>query len=86
MAELRQMQEAGRYGAREKEEVRSLLIIGEDAGPLPDQEDWYWGQVRLFLIVAHRGWAAAVSDARATDVDGLGILLPGAPGRLGITM
>ena len=66
MAELRRMLESGRYGVREKEDVRSLLIIGEGAGPPPDQEDWYWGRVRLFLIVAQRGWAAAVSDARAT--------------------
>ena len=33
---------------------------------------WYWGRVRLFLIVAHHGWAAAVRDSRGAEMDRLG--------------
>lgn len=76
MAELRrQLETSSSFGTREKEEVRSLLIIGEGAGPPPDQHGWFWGRVRLFLIVAHEGWAAAVRDARTSDMDRLGIHL-----------
>ena len=36
---------------------------------------WFWTWVRLFLIVAHEGWAAAVSDARHSDITWLSIRL-----------
>ena len=76
IAELRrQLETSVNYGIREKEEARGLLIIGEGAGPPPDQFGWYWGRVRLFLIIAHQGWAAALRDARTSDMDRLGIHL-----------
>jgi len=62
----------------EKEEVRGLLIIGEGAGPPPEHQLWYWGRVRLFLIVAREGWSAAIGDARVADMDRLGIHLSSA--------
>lgn len=74
--ELRdQLNVSPNYGTREKQEVRALLIIGEGAGPPEEQQAWYWGRVRLFLIVAHHGWSAAVSDARTSEMDRLGIRL-----------
>ena len=76
IAELRRQLETSTYfGIREKEEVRSLLIIGEGAGPPLDHVSWFWGRVRLFLVVAHEGWAAAVRDARSSEMDRLGIHL-----------
>lgn len=71
----RQLEMSANFGVREKEEVRGLLLIGEGAGPPPDQVSWFWGRVRLFLVVAHEGWAAAVRDARSHDMDRLGIRL-----------
>ena len=52
------------YGTREREEVRGLIIISECAGPPDDQRSWFWGRVRLYLIVAHHGWAAAIGDSK----------------------
>ena len=76
LADLReQLGASSNFGTREKEEVRGLLIIGEGAGPPPAHQLWFWGRVRLFLIIAHEGWAAAVSDARSTDMSRLGIHL-----------
>lgn len=76
LEELRLQQTASlRFGVREKEEVRALLIIGDGGGPPPAHHAWYWGRVRLMLIVAHHGWAAAVDDARSADMDRLGIRL-----------
>lgn len=76
LQELREQLPLSRhYGIREREEVRGLLIIGEGAGPPPDLEVWYWNRVRLYLIIAHRGWTAAISDARSNDMDRLGIHL-----------
>ena len=43
------------FGTRE-EEVRGLLIIGEGACPPPVHQLWFWGRVRLFIIIAHEGW------------------------------
>ncbi|KAF0292665.1 hypothetical protein FJT64_009363 [Amphibalanus amphitrite] len=60
LEELRaQLNASPHLGVREREEARSLLIIGDTAGPPPEHRSWYWGRVRLFLIVAHHGWAAA---------------------------
>lgn len=73
-----QMTASANFGTREKEEVRGLLIIGEGAGPPPEHQLWYWGRVRLFLIVAHEGWSAAIGDARVADMDRLGIHLSSA--------
>ena len=67
-------------GVREREEVRSLLIIGEGAGPPPADHVWFWGRVRLMLIVAHHGWGAALADSRVTDMERLGIRLHPAAG------
>lgn len=76
IAELRrQMGASAHYGIREKEEARGLLIIGEGAGPPSEHQTWYWGRVRLFLIIAHQGWAAAVRDSRTADMERLGIRL-----------
>ena len=76
LEELRRQQVTSSfYGVREKEETRALLIIGEGAGPPPEHQAWYWGRVRLFLIVARHGWAAAVRDSRFADLDQLGIRL-----------
>ncbi|KAF0303520.1 hypothetical protein FJT64_024510 [Amphibalanus amphitrite] len=53
----------------EQEEARGLLIIGDAAGPPPEHRSWYWGRVRLFLIVAHHGWAAAsTADGDPEDI------------------
>ena len=44
--------------------------------PPAEHQAWYWGRARLFII-AHQGWAAAVRDARTSDMERLGIqLLP----------
>ncbi|KAF0303910.1 hypothetical protein FJT64_024167 [Amphibalanus amphitrite] len=77
LAELRRQLDvpAATFGTREQEEVRGLLIIGEGGGPPPDHSHWFWGRVRLFLIVAHEGWGAAVRDARSSDMERLGIHL-----------
>ena len=76
LAELRQQMEGtSNYGTREKEEVKGLLITGEGDGPPADQQAWYWGRVRLFLIVAHHVWRAAVSDAETSNMDRLCISL-----------
>ena len=76
LADLREQLTAScNFGTREREEVRGLLIIGEGAGPPPVHQHWFWGRVRLFLIVAHEGWATAVSDARHGDMTRLGIHL-----------
>ncbi|KAF0295436.1 hypothetical protein FJT64_006992 [Amphibalanus amphitrite] len=73
LAELRRQLgvPAATFGTREQEEVRGLLIIGEGGGPPPDHSHWFWGRVRLFLIVAHEGWGAAVRDARSSDMERL---------------
>ena len=71
----RQLTTSGQFGVREREEARGLLIIGESAGPPPEHRAWYWGRVRLFLVVAHHGWAAAVRDSRGAEMDRLGIRL-----------
>ncbi|KAF0297982.1 hypothetical protein FJT64_000480 [Amphibalanus amphitrite] len=53
----------------EQGEARGLLIIGDAAGPPPEHRSWYWGRVRLFLIVAHHGWAAAsTADGDPEDI------------------
>ena len=81
MEELREQHTSSlRFGLREKEEVKALLIIGEGGGPPLAHRLWYWGRVRLFLIVAHHGWGAAVADAQHSDMERLGIRLsPAAP-------
>ena len=77
LAELRRQLAvpAATFGTREREEVRGLLIIGEGGGLPPDHSHWFWGRVRLFLIVAHEGWGVAVRDARSSDMERLGIHL-----------
>ena len=76
LEELRGQQHGSpRLGPREREEVRSLLIIGDVGGPPPEHHLWYWARVRLFIIVAHHGWTAAINDAQNTDLDRLGIRL-----------
>ncbi|KAF0286749.1 hypothetical protein FJT64_001494 [Amphibalanus amphitrite] len=76
LEELRaQLNASPHLGVREREEARSLLIIGDTAGPPPEHRSWYWGRVRLFLIVAHHGWAAAVRDSRGSEMERLGIRL-----------
>lgn len=76
LEELRSQQTTStRFGPREKEEVRALLIIGDGGGPPTEHSAWYWGRIRLMLIVAHHGWAAAISDAQHSDMDRLGIRL-----------
>ena len=76
LEELRsQQQSSPRFGPREREEVRALLIIGDGGGPPAEHSAWFWGRVRLMLIVAHHGWAAAISDAQHADMDRLGIRL-----------
>ena len=49
----RQLGTSLHFGVREHEEARGLLIIGEADGPPLEHRAWYWGRVRLFLIVAH---------------------------------
>ena len=76
LEELRsQLDKSPHFGVREREEARGLLIIGESAGPPPEHQSWYWGRVRLYLIIAHQGWAAAVRDSRTTGMERLGIHL-----------
>lgn len=76
LEELRTQQlTSARLGPREKEEVRGLLIIGGGGGPPEEHRDWFWARVRLMLIVAHHGWAAAIADAEHADMDRLGIRL-----------
>ena len=58
--------------------MKGLLVIAECGGPPPHHQSWYWGRVRLFIIVAHHGWAAAIADAREAGMDRLGIRLSGA--------
>lgn len=70
-----------RFGTREKEEVRALLIIGDTGGPPGDHHAWYWSRVRLLLIVAHHGWAAAIDDSHTSEMDRLGIHLAPAAAR-----
>ena len=49
LQELRaQLTSSTRFGIREKEEVRGLLIIGESGGPPAEHHSWYWGRIRLF--------------------------------------
>ena len=85
-----QLQTSAHFGVREREEVRGLLVIGETSGPPREHQAWYWGRVRLFIIVAHQGWAAAVRDARTSDMERLGIQLlpevarPPSPPRRGV--
>ena len=77
MAHLRQQQgESRHYGTREKEEVRGLLIISESGGPPLDHVTWFWGRVRMYLIIAHEGWPAAIRDARGGALQELGIAIP----------
>ena len=64
-----------RFGSREKEEVRALLIIADGGGLPSDHHSWFWGRVRLMLIVAHHGWATAIHDAQHADMDRFGIHL-----------
>lgn len=79
LEELRTQQAvSARFGPREKEEVRGLLIIGGGGGPPEEHRTWFWARVRLMLIVAHHGWAAAVADAQHSDLDRLGIRLSSA--------
>ena len=74
LEELRRQREtSANFGIREQEETRGLLIIGEGAGPPPEHLMWYWGRIRLFIIVARHGWAAALQDSRYADMDRLGI-------------
>ena len=76
LQELRaQLTSSPRFGVREKEEVRGLLIIGESGGPPAEHHSWFWGRIRLFLIIAFHGWGAAVDDARTSDMTRLGIQL-----------
>lgn len=79
LADLReQLQTASSFGTREREEVRGLLVITECGGPPADHQSWFWGRVRLYIVVAHHGWAAAIADAREAGMDRLGIRLSGA--------
>ena len=51
-------------------------MISEMLGPPKEHQAWYWGPARLFII-AHQCWAAAVRDARTSNMERLGIqLLP----------
>ena len=50
-----QLQTSAHFGVREREKVRGLLVIGETSGPLREHQAWYWGRVRLFIVVAHQG-------------------------------
>ena len=71
----RQLGTSLHFGVREREEARGLLIIGEADGPPLEHRAWYWGRVRLFLIVAHHSWTAAVRDSGGSEFDRLGIYL-----------
>ena len=57
--------------------MKGLLVITECGGPPPSHQSWFWGRVRLYIIVAHHGWAAAIADAREAGMDRLGIHLSG---------
>lgn len=83
----RQLDESPNFGTREREEVRGLLVIGEGTGAPQEHQAWFWGRVRLFIIVAHHGWGAAVADSKTSSMERLGIrlsaaaALPGAAAR-----
>lgn len=55
-----------------------LEDVKPDLGATAPEEGPSRARVRLMLIVAHHGWAAAVADAQHSDLDRLGIRLSSA--------
>ena len=64
------------FNKRDQEEVRTLLLAC--ATPPPDLQDVSFlnDRLKLFLVVAHRGWAAALTALPDWELAQLGVTLP----------
>ena len=69
----------GNFSKRDQEEVRTLLLACTQPPQDPQDQTFLQDRLKLFLVVAHRGWQAALSALPDWELVQLGVTLPPPP-------